>query len=166
MVAVCLVAGFVVGISQEHTTTIQSVVTTTISTTVVTSIQVTTTIQLTTPSTTVQATCTTSGPTLGVVLRVVANNGSWAGVPVTGEAVGYCDGQKEVTNLGPSLTNSSGWVSFLEGGLNGIYYLHVNESAWVYDLSIPAQPTTVTYAVLNLSTGNVTTRFCEFNACR
>jgi hypothetical protein len=98
------------------------------------------------------------------VLRVVANNGSWEGVQVNGEAVGYCNNQKQVTILGPATTNSTGWVSFLEYGLPGVYYLNVNESTfWTYKLSIVTQPLTTTYVVLNLSTGNVTTHFCYFD---
>lgn len=145
--------GYAAGISAEHATT------TTVSVTVTSRTN-------TAPTTETNVTCTTSGPTDGVVLRVVANNGSWTGVSVKGEAVGYCNDQKQVTVLGPSTTNSSGWVSFLEYGLPGIYYLDVNETAWIYDLSIVTQPTTTTIAVLNLSTGNVTTHFCEFNVCR
>jgi len=132
-------AGYLVGVSEVRTATVQTGTT----------------------SQTTQTTCTTSGPTNGVELRVVANNGSWEGVTVTGEAVGYCNNYRQVVTLGPIKTNSTGWVSFLEYGLGGIYYLHVNESIyWTYDLSIVTQPLTTTYAILNLSTGNVTTHFC------
>jgi hypothetical protein len=132
-------AGYLVGVSGERTVTVQT----------------------NTTNTATQTTCTTLGPTNGVALRVIANNGSWAGVKVTGEAVGYCNNFREVVTLGPVKTNATGWVSFLEYGLSGIYYLHVNESVyWTYDLSIVTQPLTTTYAILNLSTGNVTTHFC------
>lgn len=65
------------------------------------------------PFTSTKVSCTSSGPTNGVVLRVVANNGSWEGLKVSGEAVGYCGSAR--------------------------------------------------YVILNLSTGNVTTHFCEYN---
>jgi hypothetical protein len=137
------VTGYVAGISEGRVGTVQSNTTTSKST---------------------QTTCTTTGPTNGVVLRVVASNGSWEGVKVSGEAVGYCNNQRQVTILGPSTTNLTGWVSFLEYGLAGIYYLNVNESSfWTYRLSIVTQPVSTTYVILNLSTGNVTTHFCEFN---
>lgn len=97
------------------------------------------------------------------MLRVVANNGSWEGLKVSGEAVGYCGIQGQVTILGPATTNSTGWVSFIEYGLTGIYYLNVNETFWIYNLSIVTRPFTTTYVILNLSTGNVTTHFCEYN---
>jgi LytS/YehU family sensor histidine kinase len=113
------------------------------------------------------ATCTTSGPTNGVALMVVANNGSWEGVKVSGEAVGYCNDQRQVTTLGPATTNATGWVIFEDDGLPGIYFLNVTESAfWTYRISVVTEPTTTTYVVLNLTTGNVTTRFCEFNVCQ
>jgi hypothetical protein len=107
-----------------------------------------------------QATCTVTAPTYGVKLRVVANNGSWEGVRVGGEAVGYCNDQKQVTMLGPVTTNSSGWASLREYGLSGITYLDVNDRDWVYNLSIVTQPTATTYVTLDLSSGNVTTHFC------
>ena len=148
--------GYLLGTSGTRTETVQttSVVTHTV-------IIETSGIQATQVSTT----CVTSGPTNGVVLRVVANNGSWAGVEVTGESVGFCNNQKQIVTLGPATTNSTGWVSFLEGGLSGIYYLDVNETFWTYRLSIVTRPLATTVAVLDLTSGNVTTRFCYFGNC-
>jgi len=150
-------AGYVAGNSKERTMTVMITTTTTTTTSISTAV--------TSRTNTTSSTCTDSGPTDGVVLRVVANNGSWEGVKISGEAVGYCNGQEEVTMLGPATTNSTGWVSFLEYGLPGIYYLSVNETAVVYSVSIVTVPTTTTVATLNLPTGSITTEFCEFNIC-
>jgi len=130
----------------------------------------TTTVQSSTSSSTSTSTsvnCTDSGPTDGIELRVVANNGSWAGVRVEGETIGGCNNQKIVTTLGPANTNSTGWVAFLEYGWPGLYYVSVHaDPSYIFNMTIPAMPTTTTVAILNLSTGNLTTQFCEFNACR
>ncbi len=117
-------------------------------------------------STSTSVTCTDSGPTDGVELRVVANNGSWAGVTVNGETTGGCENQKIVTTLGPAITNASGWVAFLEYGWPGLYFVSVRaDPSYIFNMTIPTMPTTTTIAILNLSTGNVTTQFCEFNRC-
>jgi hypothetical protein len=152
LLAVVLIAGagggYYAGLSQGRTMTVQSSTSSS-------------------ASTSTSVTCADSGPTNGVELRVVANNGSWAGVSVDGETVGGCNNQKIVTTLGPARTNSTGWVVFLEGGLPGLYYVSVHaDPSYIFNMTIPAQPTTTTVVVLNLSTGNVTTQFCEFNVCR
>jgi hypothetical protein len=141
--------GYLAGFSEGRTVTVQSTTSSS-------------------ASTSTSVTCTDLGPTDGVELRVVANNGSWAGVSVVGETVGgSCDNQKVITTLGPASTNSTGWVAFLEYGWPGLYYVSVHaDPSYIFNMTIPAVPTTTTIVTLNLSTGNVTTQFCEFNACR
>ncbi len=114
-------------------------------------------------------TCPITGPTIGVVLRVLANNGSGLapipvqGVQVSGQDVGYCNDVEQVIAIKPTTTNSSGWVSLLYGGL-GIYYLDIHYNLHLpYTLSVVTQPTAVTYVTFNISTGNVTTHFCYYN---
>jgi hypothetical protein len=64
--------------------------------------------------------------------------------------------------LGPVATNSSGWVSLLDGG-NGLYYLNVTYGQdLIYSLSIVTQPLSITFVVFNASTGNMTTHICEY----
>ena len=121
-------------------------------------------------STSQSISCTVLGPSAGVELQVVAMNsagpgtgtGPVAGLVVNGEDVWYCNNQRQVTMLGPVITNSSGWVSLLDGG-NGIYYLNVTYSQYlVYSLSIVTQPTSVTCAVFDASTGDLTSHFYEY----
>ncbi len=152
LLALVLIAGagggYDLGFSQGHTATVQS-----------------STSGSTTTST--QATCTDSGPTNGAELRVVANNGSWTGVRVDGETVGGCENQEIITTIGPAYTNSTGWVALLEYGWPGLYYVSIHaDPSYIFNMTVPAQPTSTTVVILNLSTGNVTTHFCEFNICR
>ncbi len=112
--------------------------------------------------------CVNYGPTIGVALQVVANNGSGRppipvkGAQVSGQDVGYCNDVKQVIAIHPTTTNSSGWVSLLYGGF-GIYYLNINYGPTLdYSLSVVTEPTAITYAVFNISTGNVTTHFCYY----
>ena len=114
-------------------------------------------------STSQSISCISYGPTEGVMLQVVAQNmGPVPGLVVNGEDVSYCNNQRQVIVIGPTITNSSGWVSLLDGG-NAIYYLNVTFSQYlVYSLSIVTQPTSVTCAVFNASTGNLTTHFYEY----
>ena len=113
-------------------------------------------------------TCTILGPTIGVVLRIIENNGSSnpsipvQGARVSGQDLGYCNDVEQVIAIKPATTNSSGWVSLLYGGF-GIYYLNVYYNPYLsYNLSVVTQPTAVTYAIFNISTGNVTTHFCYY----
>ena len=121
-------------------------------------------------STSQSISCTSSGPTDGVELQVVAINhagpgtgtGPIAGLVVNGEDVWYCNDQKQVTVLGPVATNSSGWVSLLDGG-NGLYYLNVTYDQYlVYSLSVVTNPLSITFVVFNASTGNMTTHICAY----
>jgi len=112
--------------------------------------------------------CVVTGPTIGVVLRVVENNGSGnTTIPVqsarvSGQDIGYCNDVEQVIAIKPTTTNSSGWVSLLYGGF-GIYYLDIYYNPYLsYNLSVVTQPTAITYAVFNISTGNVTTHFCYY----
>jgi hypothetical protein len=148
------------------TTTTETVTTTTTLTT--TSIVATTPVSVTTTS------CTVSGPTLGVVIQVLANNYTGNGVSVipvvgakvSGEAVGYCNNILQPSTLQPTTTNSSGWASLLDGQF-GLYNLEVAYApTLVFNLSIVTNPSSVTYVTFNISTGNMTTHFCEFNVCR
>jgi len=124
------------------------------------------TIQTTSTSTT----CTISGETMGVWLRVVEStypNGSVvpvSGVNVNGQWVLYCNDQRQTTKFEPSQTNASGWDILSYGG-GGFYYVNISYpySPLTIILSIQTRPVTATYATFNLSTGNVTTHFCEFN---
>jgi hypothetical protein len=114
--------------------------------------------------------CISSGPTEGVVLRLVANGNTGiipvAGAAVSGEDLWYCNDSPQITHFNSTLTNSSGWASLLFGG-NGIYYLNVTypNSNLVFTLSVMTQPSSVTYMIFNASTGNVTTYVCEFDHC-
>jgi hypothetical protein len=86
---------------------------------------------------------------------------------VNGETIGGCENQKIVTTLGPSSTNSTGWVAFIENGWPGLYYVIVHaDPSYIFNMTIPTQPTTTTVVTLNLSTGNITTQFCEYNVYR
>lgn len=119
---------------------------------------------------TTQVSCSISGETIGVVVQVLAIDYSShsavpvAGVSVSGQDVYYCNDNKQVSEINPSSTNSSGWVSLFDGG-GGMYYLNIRypDSKLVYNLSVPVQPVTLTYVSFNVSTGNVTTRFCAYN---
>jgi hypothetical protein len=111
--------------------------------------------------------CMILAPSIGVILRVVEDASHptpVVGAQITGESVGWCNGAEQISMLQPATTNSSGWASLLDGGF-GIYDLSINYS-YVdygvnvtdhYSLSISTQPTTVTCAVYNITSGNVTT---------
>ncbi len=114
-------------------------------------------------------TCNSTGPTMGVVVRVLEGTQPpvpVAGARVSGHSVGYCNGEVQTLGLPQVITNSSGWATLLDGG-TGTYYLNVvsgsNDSTSGFDLSVPTQPTSVTYVIFNSSTGNVTTHFCYLN---
>ncbi len=164
MAALLISASTFVGVGQ--TTTTETVTTTDTLTT--TSTVVATPVSVTTTS------CTVSGPTLGVVIQVLANNYMGTGVSVipvvgakvTGQAVGYCNDVLQPSTLQPTTTNSSGWASLLDGQF-GLYNLEVAYApTLVFNLSIVTNPLSVTYVTFNISTGNMTTHFCEFDVCR
>lgn len=119
-------------------------------------------------STTTQTSCIITGESIGVALRVVrmdyANNSliSVADAAVSGGYVYYCNNGREATPFAATMTNSSGQVDAFYGG-GGIYYLNVTDpqTNYVFHLSIPARPVTATYVILDITSGNVTTRFCE-----
>lgn len=124
-------------------------------------------------TTTIRTTsCGISGPTTGVVLQIIAYNHTssgvstvpWVGTSVSGEAVGYCNDALQTSILPPTTTNSTGWASLLDGGF-GLYDLNVTYGAppITFNLSIVTDPLSVTVAVFNISTGNMTTHFCEYN---
>ncbi|HEV2137850.1 MAG TPA: hypothetical protein VGR53_03345 [Nitrososphaerales archaeon] len=118
-----------------------------------------------------QTTCTILGETIGVALHVVATDyQSHSAVPVvgariSGDGVLYCNSAKQVSVFLPNTTNSTGWVDMFQGG-GGEYYLNVTypDSKSVYSLSVPVRPLTVTYATINISSGNVTIHFCQYGA--
>jgi hypothetical protein len=74
-----------------------------------------------------------------------------------------CNDTPQVAVLTRTQTNSSGWASLLDRGF-GTYELNVNYSSGSYALSVPLQPTAVTYVVFDIASGNVTMRFCYSNA--
>ena len=121
------------------------------------------------PPATTQTSCTISGETTGVALQVVRIDYSTnslvpvAGAAVSGGYVVYCDNARQATPFTPSMTNSSGQVDVFQGG-GGIYYLNVTDpqTNYVFHLSIPARPVTATYVTLDITSGNVTTRFCVY----
>lgn len=154
--------------TSEVTTTTETTTQTVLSTTIATS---TTSIATTS--------CTIMGPTIGVVIRVIAYNYSTSptstipvvGAHVSGQSVGYCNDALQTSTLQPTTTNSSGWASLLDGQF-GLYNLVISYSPSLtynfsptlsFNMSIVTQPTTVTYVILNISTGNMTTHFCEYN---
>jgi hypothetical protein len=111
---------------------------------------------------------------MGVMIHVLANNYTGNGVSVipvvgakvSGQAVGYCNNVLQPSTLQPTTTNSSGWASLLDGQF-GLYNLQVAYApTLVFNLSIVTNPLSVTYVTFNISTGNMTTHFCEFNVCR
>jgi len=164
MAALLISASMFVGVGQ--TTTTETVTTTDTLTT--TSTVVATPVSVTTTS------CAVSGPTMGVVIHVLANNYTGNGVSVipvvgakvSGQAVGYCNNALQQSTLQPTTTNSSGWASLLDGQF-GLYNLQVAYAlTLVFNLSIVTMPTSVTYVTFNISTGNMTTHFCEFSDCR
>ena len=115
--------------------------------------------------------CTITAPTIGVVIRIVENNGSGhptipvAGVGVSGQSLLYCNEVRETFDLQPTTTNSSGWASLLDGN-GGMYYLNINySSTQTYNLSILTQPTAVTTVTYDISSGNVTTHVCYYAVC-
>jgi hypothetical protein len=121
-------------------------------------------------SATTQTSCTISGETIGVALRVVEMDySSHSLVPVADAAISggyvfYCLAFRQVTPLTPTTTNSSGQVDVFQGGA-GIYYLNVTDpqTNYVFHLSVPTRPVTATYVTLDIASGNVTTRFCAYN---
>jgi hypothetical protein len=112
--------------------------------------------------------CTVAGPTIGAVIRVIESSGPVAGARVSGEADGYCNNALQTQTLQSAVTNSSGWVSLMDGGF-GVYNLLVSFEVGNppltqnYHLSISMQPTAVTYVVFDTVTGNVTTHICYYN---
>ena len=117
--------------------------------------------------------CTVSGPTNGVVIRVVEGGLYGPTIPivgalVNGEADGYCNDALQTLTLQSAATNSSGWASLLDEGF-GVYNLNISyevgnpQLTENYHLSVPMQPLTTTYVVFNTTTGNVTTHYCEYN---
>ena len=114
--------------------------------------------------------CTVSAPTEGVVIQLVENNYTASsqsvipivGASIIGQAIGYCNNQKQVMNISKASTNSTGWASLLDGAF-GVYYLSINfnpsasPSLGLFNLSIITQPTAITKATFNLSSGNLTT---------
>jgi len=86
------------------------------------------------------------------------------GARISGRAITYCNGVQQLFPIRPETTNSSGWAVLLDGGL-GIYFLTVvfPNSIMSVNLSIPTQPTAVTYAVFQSPSGNLTTHFCYYN---
>ncbi|MGH2640005.1 MAG: hypothetical protein ACRDF4_12115 [Rhabdochlamydiaceae bacterium] len=149
-------------VTQTTTYTLKSTQTTTVTSTVIQPI----------PSTTDTTSCAISGPTMGVVIRIldgglVDTAYPIVGAIVSGNATGYCNNALQTQVLQPALTNSSGWATLLDGGF-GIYNLRVsyivdNNLTETYYLSISMQPTTVSYVIFNVTTGNVTTHNCEYN---
>jgi hypothetical protein len=117
-----------------------------------------------------QTICQITGEAIGVALHVVASNYSdsstvpVAGAAVTGEGVLYCGGERQVNPFGSVSTNSTGWVDLFHDG-GGVYYLNVTYPGSVlsYSLSVPVPPVTATYVTFNISTGNMTTHFCEYD---
>lgn len=124
--------------------------------------------------TTVKTTsCAVSGPTIGVMLRVLEdarNPTPLAGAQITGQSVGWCNDAQQASLLQPTTTNSSGWASLLDGGF-GIYDLSINYSYLDnganitdhYSLSISTQPMTVSCTVFNITSGNMTTTLSEYS---
>ena len=113
--------------------------------------------------------CTVSGPTDGVVIRIVEGGLSGPTVPVvgadvSGEAAGYCNDALQTQALQQEVTNSSGWATLLDGGF-GVYNLNISyevgspQVTETYHLSISMQPLTTAYVVYDTTTGNVTTHF-------
>jgi hypothetical protein len=143
-------------------------------TTLITTVTVLSTDVATFPGSVTTTSCVVSGPTMGVVIHVLANNYTGNGVSVipvvgakvSGQAVGYCNNVLQQSTLQATTTNSSGWASLLDGQF-GLYNLQVAYiPTLVFNLSIVTMPTSVTYVTFNISTGNMTTHFCEFNVCR
>jgi hypothetical protein len=107
--------------------------------------------------------CSITGEPFGIVLRVISDSGSpIPGVEVAGESVAYCNGQQQTNQLPSSTTNSSGWVSFLEG-YPGNYQLTLSYLGQRYDVTVPTTPTDATYATYAIPSGNPTTSFCFAN---
>lgn len=110
--------------------------------------------------------CAVSGPTIGVMLRVLEDASHptpVAGAQITGQMVGWCNDAQQVSLLQPETTNSSGWASLLDGGF-GIYDLSINYSSDHYSLSIATLPMTLTCVVYNTTSGNVTTTLSEYES--
>ncbi len=114
-------------------------------------------------STTAGALCTVAGPTIGVELRVVSGTSPVAGALVYGEDVGVsiCDSipQTMSAHLQQTRTNATGWANLLDGGF-GNYFISINYSSTTYQISVQAEPIAVTYAIVNIASGNVTTSVC------
>jgi hypothetical protein len=110
--------------------------------------------------------CTVFAPTMGALVRVVVGGTPVADAIVGGRDVGSCNNAQQEVALARTQTNSSGWASLLDGEF-GAYELSVNCSWDSYALSVPLQPTAVTYVVFDIASGNVTTHFCYSNSnCR
>ena len=107
--------------------------------------------------------CNVSAYPFGIVLQVLSDSGSpIQGVEVTGETLAnYCGGQ-QTNQLPSSMTNSTGWVSFLEG-YPGSYELTVSYSGNGYNVTVPTTPTFATYATFMIPSGNLTTSLCYAN---
>ena len=127
-----------------------------------------------TTSMSTSTTCHITGETWGVALHVVAAEYSnypnyytttpVAGAYVSAEGIFYCNDERKTTSILLATTNSSGWALLYNGG-GGTYYLNITYpgSKLVYSLSVPVRPVTATYVTFNVSTGNTTTHFCQYN---
>jgi hypothetical protein len=165
-------AGYFVSTSKQSTTTLTSTITSFVTrsgyTETVTQTVTATSSKSSSPTT--QTSCSITGTTLGVALRVVregANNSliPVADAPVSGGYVVYCDGVRQATLFAPTVTNSSGEVDVFQGG-GGVYYLNVTYPQTyypqTYHLSIPTFPVTATYVTFDITSGSVTTRLCMY----
>ena len=106
--------------------------------------------------------CTISATPNGIVMQLVTNSGAPAsGVLITGQAVAYCNNQKQVNQLQSSTTNSSRWAVMLDG-FAGTYNIKFDYSGQSYSIAVPTQPTATTLAVYSISSWNLTTKFCYY----
>jgi len=118
--------------------------------------------------------CTLSSSTYGVIILVVQNNFSSgssavrpvAGAIITGNNAYDCGNERIVNKLSRVVTNSSGSASLLDGGI-GLYYLNIYDGgSFNYTISIPTRLVSVTFVTYNITTGNVTSVFCNYDeAC-
>jgi len=116
-----------------------------------------TTTTMTSFQTQTNTTCTTSGPAWGVLVQVVTDSGEpISGVVMKGASIYYCaGGQPQVTDLGPSTTNLTGWVSFTPES-SGDYNLFFSRNGTSYELIVPTAPLSVTYVAFHVPSGIMT----------
>lgn len=107
--------------------------------------------------------CTVTGETIGVMLRVLSGGSPVVGASINGESVGYCNDARQTTPLQSTLTNSTGWANLLDGGF-GVYDISINFSRVILHISVPVQPVSATYAILDIASGNIATAFCSYNS--